>query len=130
MTVSVGGSTSVDEMIEVLQAYKEGRAIECRLEGSLQGWRITNYSVWDFPSYDYRVQPLTKPSIAWDHVLADYNWLARDSNGWCYIYRSKPTIGSLCWVCIDGGRKVTDLFNSLYPGTCSWKDSLVERPGV
>lgn len=43
-------------MIAVLQAYKEGKTIEVRLQGS-QYWTEIPDPIWNFLSYDYRVKP-------------------------------------------------------------------------
>lgn len=47
---------NIDEMIAVLQAYKEGKAIEFRLRNSLV-WCKCNLPVWDWLDYEYRVKP-------------------------------------------------------------------------
>lgn len=47
-----------DEMIEVIQAHKEGKAIDGRLIGSGDDdWRIDDEPTWDFSKWEYRVRP-------------------------------------------------------------------------
>ena len=68
-----------------------------------------------------------KPSIDWSHVNAYFKYLAMNADGKYYIYTDKPLQGERQWT--------TNLpctpaihFASFTPGTCDWKDSLVERP--
>ena len=73
------------------------------------------------------VKAITKPSIDWDHVSEDFQYLAQDSDGKGYLYSGKPSQGERQWVtnmlCTPANR-----FASFIPGTCNWEDSLVERP--
>ena len=73
------------------------------------------------------VKAVTKPSIDWDHVSEDFQYLAQDSNGVCYLYTGKPSQGECQWVtnmlCTPAIH-----FASFTPGTCDWRDSLVKRP--
>lgn len=85
---------------------------------------------------------LTKPSIDLRSIDPEFRWLARDRNGQCYVYSSRPKNSSSIW--LDGGADWDvigmwvgggahlDVSNvpSLNPGTCDWKDSLVELPAV
>ena len=70
---------------------------------------------------------VTKPSIEWSHVNANFKWLAMDADGTFHIYTDKPLQGNQQWT--------TNLpctpaihFASFTPGTYNWKDSLVKRP--
>lgn len=48
-------SMTVDQMIAVLQAHKEGKKIECNTyDGG--GWQLTTSPMWDFLLYDYRIK--------------------------------------------------------------------------
>ena len=73
------------------------------------------------------VKSVTKPSIDWSHVSEDFQYLAMDSSGVCYLYSGKPSQGEGQWVtnmlCTPANR-----FASFIPGTCDWRDSLVKRP--
>lgn len=84
------------------------------------------------PIYDhwyYRVKR-TKPSIDWSHVSEEYNWMATDEDRETHLYIAKPIMGfEGCWLpCRSHGFIKAEQFTSLKPGTCHWKDSLVERP--
>ena len=70
---------------------------------------------------------VTKPSIDWNHVSEDFKYLAMDADGECYIYSDKPSRGERQWV-RSLRITVADHFASFTPGTCDWRDSLVERP--
>ena len=73
------------------------------------------------------IKSLTKPSIDWSHVSSEFNYLIQDSDGAGYLCSKKPAR-------VEGGWNVeshyicADAFTSYEPGTCDWKDSLVERP--
>lgn len=78
----------------------------------------------------YRVKPapLTKPSIDWSHVAPKFKWMAQDENGDAYLYaESKPDAAHSVWV-TEGAFCECSAFPGYTPGTCDWKDSLVERP--
>jgi hypothetical protein len=93
-------------------------------------WSSRYEPTWGFTCV-YRAipLPLTKPSINWDHVSGEWQWLARDSLGNTYLYIEEPKIsrGSECWCSVYVSR-LADTFSSFSPGDCDWKDSLVQRP--
>jgi hypothetical protein len=115
------------EMIEVMQAYLDGRPIEiCKLG-------LTQYEVgipiWDWVRFDYRIS-LTKPSIDWAHVAWNYMYMATNDNGITLLFQDKPyIIRSInpTWVSSCAAISVAG-FKSFAPGNCDWIDSLVERP--
>ena len=78
--------------------------------------------------YRVKPQPLTKPSIDWSHLKDEYKWLARDEDGTPYVYDSKPYINIYGWSIDDDVFTEVTAFKSFKPGTCDWKDSLIERP--
>lgn len=45
----------IDEMIEVMQAYKDGAEIECRRKAGDTDW-FTVCPQWDWYTFDYRVK--------------------------------------------------------------------------
>lgn len=49
---------TIDEMIEVLEAYKNGKEIEyCdKFISSISGWNIVENPIWDFGNFNYRVK--------------------------------------------------------------------------
>lgn len=46
-----------DQMIEVLQAAKAGKAIEWQWIGETGGWKVAEKPLWDFTACNYRVKP-------------------------------------------------------------------------
>ena len=73
--------------------------------------------------------PLTKPDIPWGAIKDEFKWAARDRSGAIWLYEQEPKPRSVVgeW----GGSGRTTLLGSavrMDPGTCDWKDSLVERP--
>lgn len=71
----------------------------------------------------------TKPSIDWNHVSDNFNFLARDEDGLTWLYGNKPKRQkSLWWTEGDDAFIAAGAFKSLDAGNCDWKDSLVERP--
>ena len=75
----------------------------------------------------YRVKK-TKPLIDWSAVHPDYKWLARDMDGEVVLYKEVPKTGSVYWVSNTEVYLNASIFASLDPGTCDWRESLVERP--
>jgi len=59
---------TLDEMIEVMQAFKEGGLIECRRNphSSETVWEFVKTPIWNFFQFDYRVKP--KPKDYWLNV--------------------------------------------------------------
>ena len=62
---------TIDEMIAVLQAAKEGKQIQARSKHYPDGgWRDTDISSWHFFPFDYRVKP--EPREFWINVYPDH----------------------------------------------------------
>lgn len=49
---------TTEEMIAVLQAYKEGKTIEFTIKGH-SNWEITDRPLWNFECLEYRIKPET-----------------------------------------------------------------------
>ena len=81
--------------------------------------------------YPYPVEvtkKVTKPSINWEHVRDDYNYLSQDANGNAWLYWEKPELSEDHWIATKGECAEANSHVSYIPGTCDWKDSLVARP--
>jgi len=119
-------------MIEVMQAYIDGKQIECKWHYETdEQWGVSSNPKFSWGMFDYRVKEsdgLTKPSIDWSTVPIAYNWLARDSSGAVYVYSDRPILGETLWEYDDVAVYDYVDHSSLYVGTCDWKDSLVFRP--
>ena len=119
------------EMIEVMQAYLDGKQIECISLFGDDEWKIVEEPDFNWFHYDYRVKEddsLTKPSIDWSTVPRNYNWMARDRSGDVYVYSERPSLGETLWLYDDVVDYDYIYRLSLDVGTCDWKDSLVKRP--
>jgi hypothetical protein len=57
-------SMTHDEMIAVITAHKEGKAIECQLKGFSRWLPMLNK--WDFSAFNYRIKP--EPIEMWVNV--------------------------------------------------------------
>lgn len=108
----------------------------------VRGALFTGY-YWIIPSDDKVVawselpaphEPITKPSINWEHVAPKFKWLAKDVDGECYLYEDEPVwrqggfISGTCWTNARRTLTSADGFESLGTGTCPPEDSLVRRP--
>ena len=80
-----------------------------------------------FPHPVEIVKAVTKPSIDWSHVSESFKYLVQDEDGGCWLTKDRPTATPISWAGGDTVRNASH-FASLVPGTCDWKDSLVERP--
>ena len=119
---------TTQEKIEVMKAFTEGAPIEFTRYN--QGpWKPCIDPLWDWFLYYYRVA-LTKPSINWDHVSPQFNYMATGAEGSTFLYESKPT----CSTSLNSWRFLGEVgfvesHSSFKKGNCDWKDSLVCRPG-
>lgn len=75
----------------------------------------------------YRVAA-TKPSIDWSHVAPQFKWIATNCDGYTWLYDDQPEILVKMWRYNGSHCIEVDAFASFVPGTCDWKDSLVQRP--
>ena len=74
------------------------------------------------------VRQAVKPSINWEQVREECKFLARDENSTAWLYQEKPEIYREGWGVTRGMPAEAGSYVSYTPGTCDWKDSLVERP--
>ena len=58
--------TDVDHMIAVLQAFKEGKTIQCRYRSNgADDWvDVRGIAQWNWPTFDYRIKP-AEPRRFW-----------------------------------------------------------------
>ena len=96
---------------------------------TLDGKYVLNTAQALFPHPIEITKKIVKPSINWDNVHSKFNYLAQDADGSAWLYAEKPQINhSSHWSAVLGGPAKADSHASYDPGTCDWKDSLVERP--
>lgn len=117
------------EMIKVMQAYCEGKPIEVTNAG-WSDWEIMDKDPpsWSWHHLDYRIA-VTKPVVPWD-ALADWvNFVARDEDGDFYGFETRPKLETISWSTRTLDHNIYDLDAvKIDPGTCDWRESLVERP--
>lgn len=118
------------DMIEVMQAYDNGKAIELRRNNEYE-WSACRNPVWNWFLFEYRIKPDTKDEIDWSHVHERWKFMARDGNGNAYLFESEPKVlsGSDVWLPCDGDYyRVSHILSSYVKGTCDWTESLAARP--
>ena len=89
-------------------------------------WRLIQKPNWS-SAFAYRQTPLptTYPKIPWEHVDEKWQFWARDESGDGWLYADKPKCDCIMW---DAHVARESDVLKLDPGTCDWRDSLVERP--
>lgn len=113
----------------IAHAWVDGADIEARLMLTDE-WLYDPEPSWHEKA-DYRIA-LTKPSINWDHVNPEYNYLTKDLDGTAWLYSSKPILRKIeWWPEIDDEIMAQEafVFTSYKDGNCDWKESLTCRPG-
>ena len=127
------GEGTVDRIIykgytyPVLVKYTDGGECTYTSDGREHG----NHMIPTLYPYPVEiVKKVTKPTVNWDHVNSRYNYLAQDESGTCWVYEHVPILIEDEWASSRGDCTPVDCLQSLVPGTCSWEDSLVERPVV
>ena len=81
-----------------------------------------------FP-YPVEIVKATKPSINWSHVKDEYKWLLVDADGSAYVCEDKPKpCNNGYWYSPKGSLSEVNGLASYIPGTCDWRDPLVNRP--
>lgn len=118
------GKMSREEKLDLFADYIDGAKIEVRVRGS-SVFKPTNTPSFH-PEHAYR-KALTEPSINWDHVAKEYNYMATDKSGATFLYKLKPHKSS-SFFNSESYRPRADIFASFVKGTCDWENSLVKRP--
>lgn len=74
-------------------------------------------------------RPKTKPSWP-EGIKPEYKWLARWPDGRCMLYTVKPNVTCEGWCVSTLTSRIATLpnFIDFDPGTCDWRESLIERP--
>lgn len=76
---------TIDEMIEVMQAYKDGKTIEFTDFYYDDNWKEIDSPYWNWRLFDYRVKPEPKyvPYDSVDEVEKD-KWIKSKATGFLY----------------------------------------------
>lgn len=64
------------EMIEVMQAFERGEAIEGRVNQNNDAWETVSSPGWDWYYYDYRVKPVEKKRVPLYQALFKEKYVA------------------------------------------------------
>jgi hypothetical protein len=81
-----------------------------------------------FPCPVEIVKEVTKPSIDWEHVSSEFNYLAEDSEGGAFLFEKEPFVAGNMWGAYEGETAEAHMLASYVKGTCDWKESLIQRP--
>jgi hypothetical protein len=122
------GKLSIDERVALFRAHLEGSHIEL-FEASGE-WEPVDNPAWHADAC-YRLAPDIPDQIDWSHVAPAWRFMARDADGWAYLWTSRPKKSFDDWsdlASCEGAR--VDVFASYRRGTVAWDQSLVERPEV
>ena len=129
-----GVVTDVDDCFEITYPVRvkfqcEGEDEHLNISYTSDGRYRVEGNVTLFPYPVEVTKSVTKPSINWDHVKENFRYLMMDECGRHWLTTNRPTIPATPerWIC-GGVAQSAGQFASLIPGTCDWKDSLVERP--
>ena len=90
--------------------------------------RRGNRALFHHPVKIVQDESATKPSINWEHVSSEFNYLAEDADGVVFLYEDKPFTATESWMVDNGDLAEAHTLASYTKGTCGWKDSLVKRP--
>lgn len=78
---------TVDQMIEVLTAHRDGKKIESRYKfrpGGDTKWYAFGGCDFDFRDYDYRVKP--EPKVIWVNECADGSGFGYTSEAYAKVF--------------------------------------------
>lgn len=109
-----------EEKLNLFEAWIDGKTIE--VSNGNDNY-VTAKPNWDYYLY-YRIKE-TKPSINWDQVSKEYNYLFKGAMGSYLLTAHAPIKDHRDWAWLAPAR--ADSHISFKPGTCDWKDSLVRR---
>ena len=125
------GPGTVVEVIDYVCNYPvivefDGMGRKCYTREGKSNKALEKPSLYPYPVQVFK--EVTKPSIDWEQVREEYKFLARDENNTAWLYQEKPEIYREGWGVTRGMPAEAGSYVSYTPGTCDWKDSLVERP--
>ena len=91
-------------------------------------YSIGNRALFHHPVKIVQDESATKPSIDWEHVSSEFNYLAEDADGGVFLYEDKPFTATETWMVDSGDLVEAHILASYTKGPCDWKESLIERP--
>lgn len=98
-------------------------------------WQVYNGKRWSNlninPAWNgtvaYRRASSTQDVVPWGSIKEGWGWYARDDDGSCFVFPSKPKLKGGWFSGCDAKR--VDYLVGHEIGTVDWKDSLQRRPG-
>lgn len=73
---------TIDDMIAMLQAAKDGKAFQARVKHSNDPWVDCRFPSWNFEEFEYRVKP-AEPEEFYVNIYADgsigRSWRCKDA---------------------------------------------------
>jgi hypothetical protein len=127
--------TPDSEKVKILEAELRGEVIEWAVWAGVAekgNWNTDGRKggEYHFNLY-YRIKPVSKPSINWDHVEERFKWLTVDQNGAGRLWVNKPVPLKDQWHW-GANSTVYEAYglSSFNRGDCPWDKSLVGRDYV
>jgi len=121
----------------LFQAWLDGAQLQERVSNDTSTgfvWTNADHAFWRADcAYRLRPEPLTKPSFPWELLPPEFRWIVKDSDLRAFalnypVKRPDPWPGA-CWSRPHASGFIRiDQFTCYSPGSCDWRDSLVERP--
>lgn len=97
---------TLDEKIEILKAYSEGKTVEELVEScGMTYWRAVTQDNWYFELNQYRIKPNSEPKFKVGNILLD---LGEEGNANPSLYRCTGVSNN--WYYFDGGIERTKEF--------------------
>lgn len=89
---------TIDEKIEILQAYKDGKEIEAKTKRQDENsWVKVEEPIWNFSSYDYRVKKNPTNHEVTNKLLEEANKLFEDAFGVKNYFRIDDSNCPICY---------------------------------
>ena len=108
----------------VIVGFDNERTVSYTSDGKYH--ETSNVTLFPYPVEIVKATAV-KPSIDWDHVSEDFQYLAMDSGGLHHLFAEEPEPIAVEWT-THALYIYAEHFASFTPGTCDWRDSLVKRP--
>lgn len=117
---------------EMREAFREHPITDLEEYSGFCGWIVTNMFPTESSARTLRKRtiPLTKPDIPWGFIRPKFKWAARSGSGLVFAYQKEPVLYTKgeCWLSTRASILIDNELLAFDPGTCDWKDSLVQRP--
>lgn len=128
MTYAPNHKEATAYMIEVMQAYVDGKEIEARTNPESE-WQPCGRPAWQWTMFEYRVAPPKPDELHWPSLNERFNWVARDEDGRVFAYGEEPEIDNGGWSArCTVYANITNII-AIKVGSLPWTASKQQRPG-